>query len=51
MLAMAEEVNEGDESLNSMIDKLAEVSHTKASNDRFYISPSHIWNKVYHLTS
>ena len=39
---MAEELIERDESLNSMIDKLAEVSHTKASNDRFYIFPSHI---------
>ena len=36
---MVEEGIDRDASLNSMVDKLAEVSHTKASNDHYNFTP------------
>ena len=43
---MAEEVSEKDESLNSMIDKLAEVCNMKVSDGHYNFTNLNIWNDV-----
>ena len=46
---MAEEVSEKDESLNSMIDKLAEVCNMKVSDGHYNFTIRIIWNDVSNL--